>query len=234
MKLSRILRAPFRSAPVLPSRPAEGHMPGGCLPEVEGPHYLVYVIADTDVRPEILEYERCDLLISLGDISDETIMHYAWRLQNPPIFAVRGIRDSDRPFPDEVVDLDADLATFGSLSVLGLRGCDWDSTRPHALSQREAQARLRGAPRADIVIAHNSPRGIHDRGGRVNRGFEALAEYIRRHQPAFVLHGHQRANQVTRVGSTWVVGTHGHRFLRIPRTLPNREGGLSPRSSCVP
>ena len=40
--------------------------------------------------------------------------------------------------------------------------------------------------------------------------------YIAKHQPRFVLHGHQHVQQETRVEVTRVIGTYGFRWLVIP------------------
>ena len=40
----------------------------------------------------------------------------------------------------------------------------------------------------------------------VHQGFAALADYIRRHSPKLLIHGHQHVNRESVVGATRVVG----------------------------
>ena len=46
-------------------------------------------------------------------------------------------------------------------------------------------------------------------------GFTGLATYIERVTPKLVVHGHQHLNGETQLGSTQIVGVHGHRLLEI-------------------
>jgi Icc-related predicted phosphoesterase len=50
----------------------------------------------------------------------------------------------------------------------------------------------------------------------VHAGFVALANYINKYHPLFLLHGHQHLKQETLVGTTRVIGTYGFQWLVIP------------------
>jgi hypothetical protein len=66
-------------------------------------------------------------------------------------------------------------------------------------------------PPVDVFVAHNSPAGVHERDQDVHQGFAALTDYIRRHTPRLMIHGHQHFNRETVVGRTRVVGVFGSR-----------------------
>ena len=74
---------------------------------------------------------------------------------------------------------------------------------------------LAGFAAVDVLVAHNAPFGIHHRDEGAHVGFMGLATYIERVKPKLVVHGHQHLNGETRLGSTRIVGVHGHRLLEI-------------------
>jgi Icc-related predicted phosphoesterase len=74
---------------------------------------------------------------------------------------------------------------------------------------------LQQLPAVDILISHNSPAGVHERDGDTHQGFAALNDYIGRHAPRLVIHGHQHVNAETVVGGTRVVGAFGTMVMTV-------------------
>lgn len=159
---------------------------------------------------------EADALLALGDIADEVILEAAAAWRCPEAFAVKGNHDSAAPFPAPIVDLHLRTAERGGVRFGGLNGCLQYKPRGHFLYyQEEVEAFLEGFPSVDVFLAHNSPRGVHDRDDDVHTGFTALNDYVARAAPRLLLHGHQHQQRETRVGETRVVGVYGWKVVEI-------------------
>lgn len=186
--------------------------------DVDGDGMLACVIADTDRPiPDDLEHERCDVLIALGDLDDRTITAWRRRLGSPRTLAVRGNHDRGTDFPEGIEDLHGRLVVIAGVRIVGLSGSErYKAAGPHMWTQEEATEIVESLPSADVVIAHNAPRGLGDREDAAHRGFEALRTYVGAHGPALLLHGHQNHDRETVHHGTRILGTYGHRFVRLP------------------
>ncbi len=74
---------------------------------------------------------------------------------------------------------------------------------------------LEGFPPVDVLVGHNSPRGVHEQHDDIHRGFVAFGDYIERVQPSYSLHGHRQMDQITTIGKTKVVGVLGETALDL-------------------
>ena len=100
------------------------------------------------------------------------------------------------------------------LRVGGFNGCCRYKPRGHFLyGQDEAALLLQQLGAVDILIAHNSPQGVHEIDDDVHQGFRGLSHYVRTHSPRLLVHGHQHVSQETLSDRTRVVGVYGHAFL---------------------
>ena len=70
-------------------------------------------------------------------------------------------------------------------------------------------------PPVDILISHNSPRGIHDRNDGIHEGFDGLTNYILEHKPKFLFHGHQHYEQESLMEGTRVICVYGSKLMEI-------------------
>jgi len=155
-----------------------------------------------------------DLILSLGDISDCVILEAAEAFGAPPIYAVKGNHDAPTSFPEGISDLHLKCVEFGGLKFAGCNGCWRYKARGNFLyTQDEATDLLKTLPASDVLICHNSPRGIHDKPDDIHTGFDALNWYIEQHRPKLLLHGHQHVNRETVIGATRVIGVYGHRLI---------------------
>ncbi|MDB6080642.1 MAG: hypothetical protein JWO82_4389 [Akkermansiaceae bacterium] len=177
---------------------------------------IAALIADDDSLVGHLDPGPVEVLISLGDLWDSTIAKAAVRYRPSRIFAVRGNHDSAAPFGVDVTPLHLKWESHGGLTFGGFGGSWRYKPRGHHLfDQEEAVTLLRSFPRVDVFIAHNSPRGIHERDEEVHQGFDALLDYVQRQQPAYLLHGHQHLNGVSWIGATQVIGVYGEALLDL-------------------
>ena len=80
-------------------------------------------------------------------------------------------------------------------------------------TQNEAYELLQDFAAVDVFIAHNSPRGFHERDTGIHQGFDAFIEYIDRAQPTYFLHGHQHCRNISYRGNTCIMGIYGENNL---------------------
>jgi hypothetical protein len=173
-----------------------------------------------DVDRLICENEP-DVLVTLGDLQPQ------WLGPAPaaglPRIGVHGNHDG----PDALAalgirDLHLRLVELGGWTFAGFEG----SVRhgrggAHQYSQEQATRLVERLPAADVLICHCPPRGINDEpGDRAHVGFDALRNWVERHQPLYLLHGHTTPDprrRVGRLGRTRVVWVRGARNLVLER-----------------
>lgn len=174
------------------------------------------VIADEDSYLQQPGGEPADILISCGDLTDDVILNAAETAPCQRIFAVKGNHDGSGAFPQPAMDLHLNIERHAGLLFGGFNG-SW-KYKPHGhflYEQFEVERMLRTFPAVDVFVAHNSPRGIHDKDDEVHTGFQAFVDYIHRAKPRLFLHGHQHVNRETQVGATRVVGVYGCKRVQV-------------------
>lgn len=79
------------------------------------------------------------------------------------------------------------MVDYGGLRFGGLNGSwRYKPRGPFLYDQGEVARFLGTYPPVGVLVAHNSPSGIHDRQDGIHVGFDALVSYIRRVQPRLV------------------------------------------------
>jgi len=153
-----------------------------------------------------------DAVISLGDVPNG-VLEQARDSYGCPVFVVKGNHDTPG-LPQGISDLHGTANQLGTLTLGGFQGCWRYKPTGHFLYDQH-EVDLSGFPRVDIFLAHNSPRGIHDREDEVHHGFEAFNAYIIRTQPLLFLHGHQHLNKSTFLGKTECRGVYGQQVINL-------------------
>ncbi|MBU4199875.1 MAG: metallophosphoesterase [Verrucomicrobia bacterium] len=157
-----------------------------------------------------------DVLLSCGDIIDQVILEAAEDFSCSTIFAVKGNHDSHTAFTCPIVDLHLQVCEHNGVTFGGLNGSWKYKPRGHFLyDQGEVDRWLASFPPVDVLLSHNSPRGIHDREDEVHYGFEALKDYVLRARPKIVVHGHQHMDAETLLGETRIIGIYGYKMVEI-------------------
>jgi Icc-related predicted phosphoesterase len=86
-------------------------------------------------------------------------------------------------------------------------------------TQQEASKLVRRLPAADVLVCHCPPRGVNDDPDDVAHvGFDALRDYVWKHSPRWLLHGHthpQPGRILERIGDTRVVYVNGARIIDL-------------------
>ena len=139
----------------------------------------IIAIADDDSLVGNLNDVTADLLVSLGDLWDSTIENAQSTYGCSTTFAVKGNHDSAGSFPQNITNLHLSVVEYSGL-VFGGFGGSWKyKPRGHHLHEQwEVANALHSFPVVDVFIAHNSPRGIHERDSDVHQGFDAFPDYI--------------------------------------------------------
>ena len=177
----------------------------------------IIAIADDDALVGHIEPAAdIDLLLSLGDLYDVTLEKAIDIYAPEHVVAVRGNHCVSGAFPVPTIDLHLQSIHRFGLNLGGFAG-SWQYKRlgNHMYTQEQVHALLENFPVVDIFIAHNSPRGIHERDSIHHQGFDAFLDYIDRVQPVFFLHGHQHCNKVSYRGKTCIMGVYGERYFQI-------------------
>lgn len=157
-----------------------------------------------------------DVLLSCGDVDDNVILMAAKAYGCKAIFAVKGNHDNRTCFPDPIIDLHCEIYEHRGLKFGGFNGAWAYKPKGEFLyEQWEVEKLLLPFGDVDIFIAHNSPRGVHDKEDGVHLGFDFLNKYIQKSKSRYLFHGHQHSSQVTNVQQTVVVGVFGCRTIEI-------------------
>jgi len=173
-------------------------------------------IADDDFMVGQLSPGPVDLLLCLGDIWDVTIEKARATYYPVKIFGVRGNHDGYEPLPGYVTPLHCTVEHFSGLSFGGFNGSWRYKPRGyHLYDQEEVSRMLRSFPRVDVFIAHNSPRGFHERDDDAHQGFDGFIEYIRRERPRYFIHGHQHLSATTQIEETTLIGVFGEVIIDL-------------------
>jgi hypothetical protein len=177
----------------------------------------ILVLADNDAFAWTGPSQPVDLVISCGDVYDPLILSAAKACSATQILAAKGNHDLPSAFPPPITDLHLKAVTLANgLRLGGFNGSWRYKPRGNFLySQDEASALIQQLPPVDILVSHNSPQGVHERDTDVHQGFMALSDYIRRHAPRLLIHGHQRVSAEAMVGGTRVVGVFGSMVMTV-------------------
>jgi Icc-related predicted phosphoesterase len=182
------------------------------------------VLAFADEPPpadpaELVGLNSPDLVVTLGDLKADWIASLADLAL--PRLGVHGNHDGEYELSSlGITDMHLSRAELGGLSFTGFEG----SVRylphgDHQYTQEEAALLAANLPGADVLLCHSPPWGVNDDpDDRAHAGFRGLREWVDRHEPRYVLHGHTTPDPRTRVhrlGSTEVVWVRGAMTIEL-------------------
>jgi uncharacterized protein len=185
----------------------------------------VRVLALADKRPPLdpavmARQKRVDAVFCLGDL-DRAWIEPLTGLRIPR-FGVHGNHDPQDLLRElEIGDLHLRRTQLGGdVTVAGFEGCvRYQRGATHQYSQREANKLVKRLPAADVLLCHCPPLGINDDPeDPAHIGFEALREWVDKHHPRHVLHGHTHplpGHTIKRYGDTHVHFVSGARILDL-------------------
>ena len=108
-------------------------------------------------------------------------------------------------------------------SFCGFEGCVAYKRSGHKVgpsyTQKQASKLARKLPAADVLLCHCPPRGVNDDPeDNAHIGFDGLRDWVLRHRPRVLLHGHVHPHpgQLTdRIADTRVVYVNGARIVEV-------------------
>jgi uncharacterized protein len=183
------------------------------------------VLALADEAPpldadELVARNRPDLVVTLGDLPRSWLA--SLEAVQVPRLGVHGNHDGEHDLREVAIeDLHLSRAELDGWSFAGFEGCVRYRDGPHQYTQRQAARMARKLPAADVLLCHAPPAGVNDEpDDRAHAGFDALREWVVRHEPRYVLHGHTTPDPRTRtdhLGATKVVWVRGARLIELER-----------------
>jgi uncharacterized protein len=157
---------------------------------------MVQVLALADKPPPLdpalmARQMGADAVVCLGDLDLAWIEPLA-HLDLPRVGVHGNHDDPDVLREVEVEDLHGKRTSLGGMTFAGFEGCvRYGAGGPYHYTQREASKLARKLPGADVLLTHCPPLGINDDpGDPAHIGFEGLLEWVERHRPRHLLHGH--------------------------------------------
>jgi len=183
------------------------------------------VLALADKRPPVdpatlAREKRVDAVLCLGDL-DRAWIEPLMTLDLPR-FGVHGNHDPEHVLRDlEIEDLHLRRTQVaGGITVAGFEGCvRYGRSATHQYTQREASRLAKRLPAADVLLCHCPPLGINDDPeDPAHIGFEGLREWVDRHHPRHILHGHTHplpGHVLARYGDSKVHWISGARVLDL-------------------
>jgi Icc-related predicted phosphoesterase len=164
-----------------------------------------------------------DVVVTLGDLQPSWIEPLE-RLRLPKV-GVYGNHD-DQPYLDWFVIDNLHLRRLDldrGLSFCGFEGCvsyrRGSGRMGPSYTQKEARKLIRKLPPADVLVCHCPPAGVNDDpADPAHVGFDALRDWVDKHRPRWLLHGHVHplpGSVMKRVGDTRVVFVRGVCVLEL-------------------
>ncbi|MFC5936884.1 MULTISPECIES: metallophosphoesterase family protein [Mycobacterium avium complex (MAC)] len=189
----------------------------------------VLLIADTD--PQLpagltgyVQARHVDIVITVGDLHAGLLKGIS---EQPLAMGVYG-NHCNGTYLDELgmINLHRRRTQVAGISFVGLEGCVRYKDDPYDIlyTQDEYRDIVADLPGADVLVTHCPPLGVNDHRDPAHVGIAALRDWVHRHRPSLIVHGHTypRPPQ-TRFGTAQVAYVHGARVLDLIRRAP--EGG---------
>jgi Icc-related predicted phosphoesterase len=187
------------------------------------------VLADRPFHadPAVLARQNgVDAVVCLGDLQPSWLDTLEYL--RIPKFGVYGNHD-DEPYMDwfGIENLHCRrIHPDGGPSFAGFEGCVSYHRSGHRVgrvgpsyTQKAAAKLVRRLPGAEVLVCHCPPYGVNDdRGDPAHVGYTALREWVERHEPKVLLHGHTHPAPGTiakSVGPTRVVYVSGARVVEV-------------------
>ena len=179
-------------------------------------------LADEPARADparLVADNRPDVVVTLGDLEPAWLAPLA--NAGVPVLGVHGNHDAeDQLAALGIRDLHLGREEIGGVTFTGFEGCvRYGRGGPHQLTQDAAARLLRRLPGADVLLAHAPPAGVNDEpDDPAHSGFTALRDWVERHEPRLLLHGHTTPDPRRRthtLGRTEVVWVRGARVVEL-------------------
>lgn len=182
------------------------------------------VIADRppiEDSKQVVEQNQVDLVVTLGDLDGASLASLK-EITNIPKIGVYGNHCSGNYFEGVGIN-NMHMMTWQYKGVIfgGFQGSLRYKKDPLAImyTQDEAEHLFTHFPYVDVLLTHSPPLGIHDEpNDPVHQGLSAIRNYVDKHQPKYVLHGHVYVSPDvlrTKHGDTEVVFVYRQQVIEL-------------------
>jgi uncharacterized protein len=188
----------------------------------------VLALADRPFHAEVSTLARqhdVDAIVTLGDLQPSWLESLD-RIHVPKL-GVYGNHD-DEPYMtwfgiDDLhmnrIQLDDGLSFAGFEGCVTYRRSSGGRRVGPSYTQHAASKLARKLPAADVLVCHCPPRGVNDDPSDVAHiGFDGLRDYVWKHSPRWLLHGHtypQPGQIADHIGDTKVFYVNGARVIDL-------------------
>jgi uncharacterized protein len=168
---------------------------------------------------ELIAAYRPELIVLLGDL--EPAWTEGLAAVELPKLGVLGNHDAEDALSAiGAQDLQLRRVEVGGLSFSGFGGSPrYSHDGDNEWTEEEAAKLVGRLPAADVLLTHSPPAGVNDEpDDPAHRGSPALREWVERHRPTWLLHGHTLPHPTRRVGrlsDTRVVHVRGAAALDL-------------------
>lgn len=189
----------------------------------------VLLIADTDPKlpgglNAYIADQQVDVVITAGDLHAGMLTGIA---EQPMAMGVYG-NHCNGTYLDELgmMNLHRRRVEVTGITFVGVEGCVRYKDDPYDIlyTQDEYRDIVAELPGADVLVTHCPPLGVNDHDDPAHTGIAALRDWVHRHQPSLIVHGHTYPDQPeTRFGTAHVAYVRGARMLDL---TPRRHGAV--------
>ena len=165
-----------------------------------------------------IDPDRFDLVVTLGDIGEDTLDYILYKARRVPCFGVPG--NHDKKNPAGLNNLHGRVIDFKGLRIGGIGGSRKYKNEPHHYTVHQMKRITRRLAAADLIISHSPPLATSQKEDPLHQGFGSFDRYIEKHRPQAWLHGHTGKKFTGEVGETAVYGVN----VRRPLTLELEVG----------
>lgn len=158
-----------------------------------------------------IDHSTFDVIWILGDIDIMFLKSISENFKDKLILGILGNHDYPGDLEHyQISNVHGKKVLIGDLGVIGVEGCvRYKKGHLPLYTQEEIINLLNSLPEGEVVLSHNSPKGIHDKSDIAHEGYEGLIHYMDKHKPKYVLHGHQHKNIRSKYKETEVIGLYG-------------------------
>lgn len=171
---------------------------------------------------KICSLPSIDMVFWLGDIDEFTLEEIRHYYSNAFHVGVLGNHDINLNLEYYgIFNTDKKYIKRNEISIVGLEDsiCYKDIYGEQGYpSYTQGQSLLYSEtlPKADIILSHTSPYGIHETNDYSHKGLFGIRNYIDKHCPKYSIHGHQHIDKKTILeNGTIVIGIYGASVLEF-------------------
>ena len=173
-----------------------------------------------------IDPDQFDLVVTLGDISDDTLDYILYQARGVPCLGVPG--NHDKKHPVGLNNIHGRVIDFNGIRIGGIGGSRKYKNEPNHYSVPQMEWIMRRMRPADLIISHSPPLGTSLKEDPLHQGFACFDKYIKKHKPQAWLHGHTGKKFTGELEGTAVYGVDVRRPLTLEFEVGQRKKRRKP------